>query len=69
MMLLLAFLAESAEYGVENLIREESLEAESQEERSSDTAREKPSQPEDEEQTSSLEPSSPDREVERIHAH
>ncbi|XP_057206291.1 cGMP-inhibited 3',5'-cyclic phosphodiesterase 3B [Triplophysa rosa] len=54
--------AESAEYGAENLIREESLEAESQEERSSDTAGEKPSQPEDEEQTSSPEQSSPDRE-------
>ncbi|KAA0723240.1 cGMP-inhibited 3',5'-cyclic phosphodiesterase B [Triplophysa tibetana] len=54
--------AESAEYGAENLIREESLEGESQEERSSDTAVEKWTQPEDEERTSRPEHSSPDRE-------
>lgn len=55
--------AEGAEYGGENLIREESLEAESQEERTSDTAGEKiNSQPEEEEQTSSAEQSSLDPE-------
>uniref|UniRef100_A0A672MQT7 Phosphodiesterase n=1 Tax=Sinocyclocheilus grahami TaxID=75366 RepID=A0A672MQT7_SINGR len=47
---------EGAEYGGENLIREESLEAESQEERTADTAGEKlNSQPEGEEQTSNEE--------------
>nr|XP_055057631.1 cGMP-inhibited 3',5'-cyclic phosphodiesterase 3B [Misgurnus anguillicaudatus] len=57
--------AESAEYGGENLIREESMEAESQEERTSDTTGEKQnSQPEDEAQTSSAEQSSLDREGE-----
>lgn len=67
-MLLLAFLAEGAEYGGENLIREESLEAESQEERTADTAGEKlNSQPEEEEQTSSTEQSSLDPEVEHTH--
>ncbi|KAI2662721.1 cGMP-inhibited 3',5'-cyclic phosphodiesterase B [Labeo rohita] len=55
--------AETAEYGGENLIREESLEAESQEERTPDTAGEKlNSQPEEEEQTSSTEQSSLDPE-------
>ncbi|XP_073764622.1 cGMP-inhibited 3',5'-cyclic phosphodiesterase 3B isoform X2 [Danio rerio] len=55
--------ADGAEYGGENLIREESLEAESQEERTSDTAGEKVnSQPEEEEQTSSTEQSSLDPE-------
>lgn len=68
MMLLLAFLAEGAEYGGENLIREESLEAESQEERTADTAGGKlNSQPEEEEQTSSTEQSSWDPEVEHAH--
>lgn len=68
MLLLLVFLAEGAEYGGENLIREESLEAESQEERTSDTAGEKiNSQPEEEEQTSSAEQSSLDPEVEHMH--
>lgn len=68
MMFLLAFLAETAEYGGENLIREESLEAESQEERTPDTAGEKlNSQPEEEEQTSSTEQSSLDPEVEHAH--
>ncbi|XP_065123933.1 cGMP-inhibited 3',5'-cyclic phosphodiesterase 3B isoform X1 [Paramisgurnus dabryanus] len=57
--------AESADYGGENLIREESMEAESQEERTSDTTGEKPnSQPEDEAQTSNAEQSSLDREGE-----
>ncbi|KTF77067.1 hypothetical protein cypCar_00029655, partial [Cyprinus carpio] len=56
--------AEGAEYGGENLIREESLEAESQEERILDTAGEKlNSQPGEEEQTSSTEQSSLDPEV------
>ncbi|XP_042583468.1 cGMP-inhibited 3',5'-cyclic phosphodiesterase B-like [Cyprinus carpio] len=55
--------AEGAEYGGENLIREESLEAESQEERTADAAGEKlNSQPEEEEQTSSTEQSSLDPE-------
>lgn len=67
-MLLLTFLAEGAEYGGENLIREESLEAESQEERTADTAGGKlNSQPEEEEQTSSTEQSSLDPEVEHAH--
>lgn len=57
--------AESADYGGENLIREESMEAESQEERTSDTTGEKQnSQPEDEAQTSNAEQSSLDREGE-----
>ncbi len=65
---LLAFLAEGAEYGGENLIREESLEAESLEERTADTAGgELNSQPEEEEQTSSTEQSSLDPEVEYAH--
>lgn len=68
-MLLHAFLAEGVEYGGENLIREESVEAESQEESTSDTVGEKlNSQPEEEEQTSSTEQSSLDPEVERTHA-
>lgn len=55
--------AEGADYGGENLIREESLEAESQEERTPDTAEEKlNSQTEEEEQTSSTEQTSLDSE-------
>ncbi|XP_052001499.1 cGMP-inhibited 3',5'-cyclic phosphodiesterase 3B [Xyrauchen texanus] len=51
--------AEGVEYGGENLIREESMEAESQEEKTPDTAAEKQkSQSEEEEQTSSTEQSS-----------
>lgn len=68
MMLLLACLAEVAEYGGENLIREESVEAESQEERTPDTVEEKlNSQTEEEEQTSSTEQTSLDSEVKRTH--
>lgn len=67
-MLFLTFLAEGAEYGGVNLIREESLEAESLEERTADTAGGKlNSQPEEEEQTSSTEQSSLDPEVEYAH--
>ncbi|CAM4521784.1 unnamed protein product [Leuciscus chuanchicus] len=55
--------AEVAEYGGENLIREESVEAESQEERTPDTVEEKlNSQTEEEEQTSSIEQTSLDSE-------
>ncbi|XP_051988226.1 cGMP-inhibited 3',5'-cyclic phosphodiesterase 3B-like [Xyrauchen texanus] len=58
--------AEGVEYRGENLIREESMEAESQEEKTPDTAGEKlKSQTKEEEQTLSTEQSSPDPEGEK----